>query len=209
MRSPRAREPTLTLGAPHLVVALVAVCGQALSLLLIVSGVEKWRYPLNLSRALVAAGISDSFRVARGIGAAEIFIGGVATILPLPIGFLAPAAAFVAFGGFLVWVLGRRLELPSCGCMGRAAVPPSWLHAALNGVAASVLAAGWLLGADTIGARLHTHPVPGILELLAALAISYALYLTAVREGDPTLGSASGAAALHADGTSQWRRADG
>jgi methylamine utilization protein MauE len=107
-----------------------------LAALLMVSGAVKVHRPSATAQALLDAGMPGSRTAARGLGVLEIGIGLWASVAPAAGGAGALALIYLAFAGFLAFVLRTRPRAGSCGCAGATAVPPSSLHLWLDVVAA-------------------------------------------------------------------------
>jgi len=105
--------------------------------LLLVSGVLKLIRPRATAQALLDAGLPGSRAVARGLGAGECAAAAFAAAAPARGGALALAIVYLAFAGFVGYVLRTHPTAGSCGCAGSKAVPPSLLHLGLDVVAAA------------------------------------------------------------------------
>jgi len=105
--------------------------------LLLVSGVLKLVRPRATAQAMLDAGLPGSSAVARGLGAGECAVAAFAAAAPARGGALALAIVYLAFAGFVGYVLRTHPTAGSCGCAGSKAVPPSLLHLALDAVAAA------------------------------------------------------------------------
>ncbi len=105
--------------------------------LLLVSGALKLVRPRATARALLDAGLPGSRAVARGLGAGECAAAAFAVAAPARGGALALAIVYLAFAGFVGYVLRTHPTAGSCGCGGSKAVPPSLLHLGLDVVAAA------------------------------------------------------------------------
>ena len=124
--------------------------------LLLVSGVLKLVRPRATAQALLDAGLLGSRAVARGLGAGECAAAAFAAAAPARGGALALAIVYLAFAGFVGFVLRTHPTAGSCGCAGSKAVPPSLLHLGLDVVAAAAglaylaehgpAAGGWFAG---------------------------------------------------------------
>jgi len=104
--------------------------------LLLVSGVLKLVRPRATAQAMLDAGLPGSRAVARGLGAGECAAAAFAAAAPARGGALALAVVYLAFAGFVGYVLRTHPTAGSCGCAGSKAVPPSLLHLVLDVVAA-------------------------------------------------------------------------
>jgi hypothetical protein len=105
--------------------------------LLAAAGTAKLARPRPTAQALLDVGWPASDAIARGIGVVEIVVGAVALLVGGVVPALALAAVYLAFSGFLGFVLSMHPDAGSCGCAGTKAVPPSRLHLAFNLIAAA------------------------------------------------------------------------
>lgn len=153
--------------APVVVVASLIVAG-----LLVAAGCAKLVRPDPTARALCAGGPATRSRaVARAIGFAEIAVGLWAIVLPSRASGAALAGAYLAFAGFVAFLLVRRPEASSCGCAGAREIPPSALHLVANLVAAGAGVAAALappLAIGSIVASLGWYSVLFAAGLIAA-----------------------------------------
>jgi hypothetical protein len=105
--------------------------------LLICAGAVKVRRPDATAQALFDAGLPGTRGRARGLGLIEIAVGLYGCLAPAAGGAIACGVLYLAFAGFLAYVLVAHPEAGSCGCAGPTPVPPSRLHLGLNIVAAA------------------------------------------------------------------------
>jgi hypothetical protein len=110
--------------------------------LLVLAGAVKVVTPATTAQAILDAGLPGSRPVARGVGLLEIAAGTAALLAPAAGGAIACGALYLAFAGFLGYVLLAHPDAGSCGCAGPTPVPPSRLHLTLN-VLASFVAFGY------------------------------------------------------------------
>jgi hypothetical protein len=110
--------------------------------LLAVAGAAKIARPRAAEQLLADVGIGGGSWAARSLGAAEIAVAGWALVAPAAGGAYAMAFTYVAFAGFLGYVLVARPDAGSCGCAGGKTVPPSALHLSLD-LLAGVSALGY------------------------------------------------------------------
>ena len=125
--------------------AIAPLCFLAAGLL-VVAGVAKLVRPRATAQAMVDAGLPGSDLLARGVGLAEVTAGTWALVAPATGGAVALAVVYLAFAGFLGYVLRTHPDAGSCGCAGAKAVPPSLLHMGLDLVAAGSAIAYALAG---------------------------------------------------------------
>jgi hypothetical protein len=116
---------------------LVAVAAYVAAALLLAAGVVKVARPLPTARAMYAAGLPGSISVARAVGAAEVAVAGWFLLDPSLGSGLALGAVYLAFAGFVGFLVVARPGASSCGCAGATEVPPSPIHAVLNLAAAA------------------------------------------------------------------------
>jgi hypothetical protein len=155
----------------------------AASAVLLWSGWIKIRSPSAAVSALVAAGWDVSPWAVRTLGVVEILVGVAAIVAPVRPAAIAAAAMYALFALFLIRLLVRRVPAETCGCAGSQAVPPSWLHVAMNaaavGVALSVAAIG--VGFDEgLPGTLADHPAIGVVTALGAGLIAWLASLAVV-----------------------------
>src|ERR1700754_5120427 len=98
------------------------------SLVLVVAGVWKLSRPDPARVALRSLGVPLPLAVLRGVGAAEVALGGVAVTVGGRPAAIAVAVAYAAFA-VVAWQL-RGGEI-GCGCFGAASTtPPGAMHVA-------------------------------------------------------------------------------
>ena len=131
---------------------------HAAAALLVLAGGQKLLDPLPLVRAARSIGV----RLPRGavrVGAAvEVAIGAAALVMGSRWTALALAASYAVFTGFVLTARLRGGVLASCGCFGKADVPPTLTHAVVTGAIAAAALTG----------------VPGSLPLTAAALVTTA-----------------------------------
>jgi Methylamine utilisation protein MauE len=152
--------------------------------LLLVSGVLKLVEPRATAQAMLDAGLPGSRPVARGLGAGECAAAAFAAWAPARGGALALAIVYLAFAGFVGYVLRTHPTAGSCGCAGSKAVPPSLLHLCLDVVAAAAGLAYLALHGPSAGvwfAGLGWGSVP----VLAGLMLAGWLLVVVVTEVPP------------------------
>ena len=168
--------------------SIVTVVAFVAAGLLVAAGVTKTLRPLSTARAMYAAGLPGRTGLVRGIGIAEVGVGIWFLAAPSASAGAALAVMYLAFSGFVGFLLVARPDAASCGCAGASDVPPSLVHLALNLVAAAAASAAAFdppAGlVRTLGA-LGPASVPFALGLLTAAALSVA----AVTDLPPALAS--------------------
>ena len=131
---------------------------HAAAALLLVAGAQKVRDPLPLVRAARSVGLRLDRQLVRALAGAEMLVGVAALLDGARWTALLVAASYAVFTGFVVTARLRGGVLASCGCFGKADVPPTRTHAVLTGA----VALGALTGA------------PGALPLTAAAVVTTA-----------------------------------
>jgi hypothetical protein len=149
---------------------LTAVTSYVAAGLLAASGAVKLIRPAPTAGAMYAAGLPGSRVLARGIGAMELLTGIWFLAAPSLASGLTMAALYLVFAGFVTFLVTSRPQASSCGCAGAKDVPPSWIHVALNLVAA---------GAAFAAAVRPPAGLPRALTDLGFAAIPYAVGLVA------------------------------
>jgi hypothetical protein len=156
---------------PGVVVAFLVVAG-----LLVAAGCAKLVRPDQTAIALCGNGYATHCReVARAVGLVEIAIGLWAILSPSTASGAAVAGAYLAFAGFVAFLLVRRPDASSCGCAGTREVPPSVIHLVANLAAAGVaIAAAFVPPASisSIVASLGWSAVPFAAGVIAAGALA-------------------------------------
>lgn len=154
----------MSLAIPFVVFAVA--CG-----LLVVTGSAKVVRPSATGAALAGAGLPGPTWGVRGLGVVEIFAGVAGLARPGTWTGLAVSVLYVAFAGFLVFLLVARPGATSCGCAGSSDAPPSWVHAGLDLVAAGSAAAVAISAPDRglfgVAADLGWAAVPAAIGLIA------------------------------------------
>jgi hypothetical protein len=144
--------------------------------LLMAAGLVKLRRPRASAQAMLDAGLPGRDSLARGLGTLEVGAGVWGLVAPAAGGAFAVGALYLAFTGFLAYVVRTHPDAGSCGCAGAKAVPPSRLHLALNLVAASSGFATAVAGVPPVVTWLGSQgwaavPVLGGLVLAGWLAV--------------------------------------
>jgi len=136
------------------------------AVLLVVGGVAKAIDPTMTAGALRAAGISVPPLAVRVGGAVEAMVAIAAAITGEPVLVLMVGLSYLAFAGFVLVALVRRLPIATCGCLGRADSPPSVVHIVVNLAAAASALAVALHHGGGLAATLRGQPLAGIPFLL-------------------------------------------
>lgn len=126
--------------------------------LLVVAGAQKVRDPLPLVRAGRSTGLPLPAHLVRAVAGLEVAVGVAALVDGSRWTSLLVAGSYALFTAFVVAARARGGVLASCGCFGKADVPPTRTHAVVTGA----VALGALTGA------------PGALPLTAAALVTTA-----------------------------------
>lgn len=110
------------------------------------AGVAKAIDPLTTAGALRGVGLKVPGVIVRVAGAIEAVVAVAAALTGAPVLAAVVGLSYLAFTGFVVVALARKVPIGSCGCFGRIDTPPSPLHVVLD--LGAVVAAG---GAMTAG----------------------------------------------------------
>jgi hypothetical protein len=160
----------------HATGAVLVVSFLLLAGLLVAAGWAKLLRPDATADALCAAGPATHCRgFARAIAIIEIAVGLWGIVLPSPASGAALAGTYLAFAGFVAFLLVRRPEASSCGCAGAKDIPPSAIHLVANILAAGVGVAAAFAPPAAIGdivASLGWSSVPFAAGMIAAGALA-------------------------------------
>lgn len=140
--------------------AMHALAGPylAAALLLVVAGGSKLRDPLPLVRALRSARLPGTAPLVRVLATAEIVVGTAAVVTGSRLSALLVCLSYAAFTAFVLLARSVGGVLASCGCFGRADLPPTAGHVVVTGFFAAVAAV------------VATGPVAPLTDLLAGSA---------------------------------------
>jgi hypothetical protein len=139
--------------------------------LLIVTGTAKLIDYRPTEGALRIAGLPARKQWVWLLACSEIAIAIVAFIFGGVVGGLAVAAIYLAFTGFVVIAMLRRLPLQSCGCFGKVDTPVSVGHLIVN------------LGAVASGIVVAVIDAPGLVDVLSRQPLYGIPYLGFVAVG--------------------------
>lgn len=122
----------------------VALAGAAL---LVIAGLPKLARPDDSARGLKSVGWPSGAPVVRALAGIEV-IAGLAVLSGVTamarIGLVAVALLYAGFTVFVLVALRRGGVVESCGCFGRADLPPTRSHAVATGlVAAGAAGMAW------------------------------------------------------------------
>ena len=141
-------------------------------------------------RALVAAPLASRASSQGGWLWAARLLGLGEGVVALTVVWLGGTSAFAVaalYGAFALVALRLRHRNVDCGCFGAASAKASWIHVAVNAVAA--IGAGWAAIVDVPAARdaLGELPAHGVAHLVlvpagAAAMVALLTVLPAVRE---------------------------
>jgi hypothetical protein len=137
---------------PNATSVVLAVANPLVAGSLVAAGAFKLRRPDPTARALSAAGLPGHAGTARALGLAEVVVGVGALLSPSVWTDGAVSATYLAFAGFLGFLLLARPGTGPCGCAGARDVPPSVLHLGVNLVASTAAAGAALAPPPGLGA---------------------------------------------------------
>jgi hypothetical protein len=143
--------------------------------LLVFAGVSKVRSPQPARQAIRALGADVSATLVRGLGAAELGWGILATVRPGPV---AAGGVALAYGAFclVAFLLLRAGPSVDCGCFGQASSVASWAHVALNAIACGLAVAVALIRPPGL-LWIHTRtPLVAVTLVIGMAAAAYAAY---------------------------------
>lgn len=143
----------------------------AAAALLALAGGQKVVDPAPLVRATKSVGLAVPPFVVRAVAGAEVVLGVAAILTGAAWTAAGVALSYAVFTAFVLLALSRGGVLASCGCFGKADVPPTRTHAFVT----AGFAAAALTGAP--GALPLELP---LLVSTAALAVCAYLVLTAL-----------------------------
>src|SRR5690349_7602699 len=108
-----------------------------------IAGALKLAQPQAASRALGAAGLPESLSAVRVLGVTEVLIGATAIAIGNAITATLMAVYYAGFAIFALVLLRRAGNETPCGCFGETAKPEptTWMHVAMNVIAATLSAA--------------------------------------------------------------------
>jgi hypothetical protein len=138
---------------------------------LAVGGLAKLRGPEATVPMLRALGLPGAPGLARLLGLVELGVGVAAFLAG---GRVLAAVVAVLFLGFTVAMLRLRAggDAVSCGCFGRSSAPPTFVHVAVDALAAAVAVTAAALDAPGFLAVRPDLPAAGVPQLLVtALAV--------------------------------------
>lgn len=149
---------------------------------LAVAGAAKAVSPAMTAGALRRSGLPGTELTVRVGGVAEATLALLAAATGAPGLALAVAASYLAFAGFVVQALARRLPIGSCGCVGRLDTPPSGWHVVVD-LAAAAVAIGAAGSGPARWLGIPEITTAGAAVTLAAAAIGAGLVLAALVVG--------------------------
>jgi hypothetical protein len=164
-----------------LTVSIVSIVAFVAGGLLVAAGVVKLARPLATARAMYAAGLPGGSTIVRVLGLAEVVVGVWFLAAPSPWTGAGLAVMYLAFAGFIGFLLIARPGTASCGCAGAGDVPPSAIHVLLNALAAAAAVGAAL---DPPASLVGTLSSLGAASVPFAIGLVTAAYLAAVAVTD-------------------------
>ena len=147
------------------------------SLLLAAAGALKAYHPAPTVGALRTMGLAVPAAAVRVGGGLEAALGVSAAVTGDRVLAALVAVSYVAFTGFVVLALVRRVPIGSCGCFGKEDTPPSPVHLVVN-VSAIVAATAVALGpGGSLAEVLGDQPAFGLPFLVFVAGAAYLSYL--------------------------------
>lgn len=165
---------------------LILVAATVAAGLLVVAGAMKLARPLPTARAMYAAGLPGPVWAARAVGLVEVAVGVWFLAVPSVVAAIALGVIYLAFAGFVGYLVAAHPEASSCGCAGAKDVPPSRLHAVLNIAAAAAALAAAISLPPSLGSTLAALG-PAALPFLLGLGVAAALAVVATTDLPPAL----------------------
>jgi hypothetical protein len=111
----------------------------AAAALLFGGGIVKLRNPLGPIPAMRAAGLPAHRLLVVALGVAEVVLSTICILAPSTIPLVLMGLLYVAFAAFIARLASLHAPGISCGCAGRRHIPPSYLHAVMNLLAAAAI----------------------------------------------------------------------
>jgi hypothetical protein len=108
------------------------------------AGAAKVLDPSMTAGALRAMGLPGAPGLVRAGAIAELVLGVLAVVVGGALLWGLVAASYAAFALFVAAALLTGRPMGTCGCFGRADIPPTWWHVAGNLVLGAAAAAGAL-----------------------------------------------------------------
>ncbi len=146
------------------------------TLLLAAAGVAKAYDPATTAGALRQAGLPVPPAVVRVGGGLEAAVAVLAALTGATGAAAVVAVSYLAFTGFVLFALAKRVPIGSCGCFGKVDTPPSWLHVAVNLVAAGCATAVALRNDGGFASALADQPMLGVPFLVLVAVGVYGTY---------------------------------
>ncbi len=141
------------------------------------AGLAKAIDPVTTVGALRGAGLRVPGGAVRVGGALEAVVAVAAALTGAPVLAAAVALSYLAFTGFVLVALTRRLPIGSCGCFGRVDTPPSPLHVVLDlGAVVAAIGAMTAGGAAGLVDGYGDLPLAGLPFLLLVGVGAYAAF---------------------------------
>lgn len=129
--------------------------------LLVLAGAQKVVDPLPLVRAARSARVAVPKAVVRALALAEVAVGLACLLSGGRTSALAVATSYAVFTGFVLLARARGGVLASCGCFGKADLPPTRTHAVLTACLALAATTGTPSSVPVTPAALVTTAAVG------------------------------------------------
>lgn len=149
----------------------------ASAVLLVVAGVGKLRDPLPLVRALRSARLPAGAVLVRVFAGVEVALGAAAVVLGSRVLAVLVCLSYATFTAFVLRARRTGGVLASCGCFGRADLPPTVGHAVVTAGLAAVAGGVALRPLGRLSDVVEGAPGAGAPLLLATAAVGVTTYL--------------------------------
>jgi hypothetical protein len=145
--------------------------------LLAAAGMAKALDPITTVGALRGVGLRVPGTAVRIGGGIEAVVAVAAALTGAPLLAALVGLSYLAFTGFVVVALTRRVPIGSCGCFGKVDTPPSALHVVLD-LGAVVAAVGAMTAGGSAGLidGYGGLPLAGLPFLLLVALGAYAAF---------------------------------
>jgi hypothetical protein len=148
---------------------------------LVTSGGGKLWDPSPASMALAEARLPASHVLVRILGTVEVGIGVLCLVRPSAYVNGSLAGMYLAFAGFLGYLLRENPQASSCGCAGKRQVRPNPVHAVLDLVVVAVAAAAAFLQTDSLERfTAALGPVRGAVFVVGCCVLAYLIYAVVI-----------------------------
>ena len=144
-----------------------------------IAGALKLAQPRTAAKALAAAGLPESSVAVRVLGLTELMIGATAIAFGNVLTASLMAVYYAGFAVFALILIRRAGTTAPCGCFGETAKPEptTWMHVAMNIVAAALCTAAIIWPTGGLFDVLADQPLAGIPFIVLTLLCGWLWYL--------------------------------